>query len=117
MKDMTSKFRVTMDSKEELALLVHMPDKIIKFKQFSNGLYAMDPNDDTSFILTKNSKKPYQFLNTVEEKFKFLSPRQQKQAKRAQELYEAMGTPTGGPGKVHHLFVLCEPSIFSLFST
>jgi hypothetical protein len=34
-----------MDSK--LALLVHMPDKIVKFKQFLNGLYAMDPNDKT----------------------------------------------------------------------
>jgi hypothetical protein len=42
-----------MDSKEELALLVHMPDKIVKFKQFSNGLYTMDPNDDKSFELNK----------------------------------------------------------------
>ena len=42
MKDMTDKFRVTMDSKEELILLVHMPNKIEKFKQFSNGLYAME---------------------------------------------------------------------------
>jgi hypothetical protein len=39
-----------MDSKEERALLVHMPDKIVKFKQFSNGLYAMDPNDKTFLI-------------------------------------------------------------------
>ena len=49
LKDMTKKFRVTMDSTKELALLVHMPDKIVKFKQFSNGLYAMDPSDETSF--------------------------------------------------------------------
>ena len=46
LKDMTNKFRVTMDSKEELTFLVHMPDKIVKFKQFANGLYAMDPNDE-----------------------------------------------------------------------
>jgi hypothetical protein len=45
-----------MDSKEELALLVHMPDKIVKFKQFSNGLYAIDPSDKKSFRMTK---KPY----------------------------------------------------------
>ena len=31
-KDMTEKFRVTMDSKEYLALLVHTPNKIVKFK-------------------------------------------------------------------------------------
>jgi hypothetical protein len=91
MKDMTSKFRVTMDSREELALLVHMPNKIVRFKQFSNGLYAMDPNDEKSFKMTS---KPYQFLNTLEDNLRFLSPRQQKRAKEARSLYEAMGTPT-----------------------
>jgi hypothetical protein len=55
-----------MDSKEELALMVHMPDKIVKFEQFSNGLYAMDPNDKTSFEM---KKKPYQFLTTVKDKY------------------------------------------------
>jgi hypothetical protein len=69
-----------MDSKEELALLVHMPDKIVKFKQFSNVLHAMDPSDEKSFMMTK---KPYQFLNTLEENLGFLSPRQQKRAKIA----------------------------------
>jgi hypothetical protein len=64
-----------MDSKEELALLVHMPDKIVKFKQFSNGLYAMDPSGENSFMMTK---KPYQFLNTLKDNLGFLSPRQQK---------------------------------------
>jgi hypothetical protein len=91
MKDMTDKFRVMMDSKEELALLVHMPDKIVKFKQFSNGLYAMDPNNKTSFEM---KKKPYQFLTTVKDNMKFLSKRQQEQAKKARELLEVMGIPT-----------------------
>jgi hypothetical protein len=80
MKGLTDKFRVTMDSKEELALLVHMPDKIVKFKQFSNGLYVMDPNDKTSFEM---KKKPYQFLATVKDNMKFLSKRQQERAKKA----------------------------------
>jgi hypothetical protein len=61
-----------MDSKEEVALLVHMPNKIVKFKQFSNGLYAMDPNDEKSFKMTK---KPYQFLNTLEENLLILPAR------------------------------------------
>jgi hypothetical protein len=80
-----------MDLKEELALLVHMPDKIVKFKQFSNGLHAMDPNDKTSFEM---KKKPYQFLTTVKDNMKFLSKRQQERAKKAQELLKVMGTPT-----------------------
>jgi hypothetical protein len=80
-----------MDSKEERALLVHMPDKIVKFKQFSNVLYAMDPNDKTSFEM---KKKPFQFLTTVKDNMKFLSKRQQERAKRARELLEVMGLPT-----------------------
>ena len=45
MKYTTWKVRVTMDSEEELALLAHMPNKIVNFRQISNGLYAMDLND------------------------------------------------------------------------
>ena len=73
MKDMTEKFHATMTLKEEPALLVHMPNKIVKLKQSSNELYSMDPNDENSFILTK---KYYQFMNTLEENLKYLSPRQ-----------------------------------------
>ena len=62
MKDMREKVFVTMDSKEELALLVHMPNKIVKFRKFPNGLYAMDPNNVNIFILTK---KQYHSLNTL----------------------------------------------------
>jgi hypothetical protein len=80
-----------MDSKEERVLLVHMPDKIVKFKQFSNCLYAMDPNNKPSF---KAKKKPYQFLTTVKDNMKFLSKRQQERVKRARELLEVMGLPT-----------------------
>ena len=70
---MTDKFCITMDSKEGLALLLHMPKNIVKFNKFSNGLYTMDPNYARSFILTK---KHYQFMNALEEKLKYLSLRQ-----------------------------------------
>ena len=50
------------DSKEKLALLVHMPNKIVKLKQILNGLYSMDPNDEKSFVL---NKKEYQFMNML----------------------------------------------------
>ncbi len=89
LKDMTKKFRVTMDSTKELALLVHMPDKIVKFKQFKNGLYAMDPSDEKSFS-RKMHTKPCQFLNTMKDNLALMSPRQQKRAYKARYLYEAM---------------------------
>ncbi len=88
--DMTSKFRVTMDSNEETALLVHFPNKVVKFKQMSNGLYAMNPTKLESY-----GKLPkYQMIQTIKENMKFLSPRQQKRARRARALYHATGTPT-----------------------
>ena len=70
MKDMTNKYRVTIYPKEELTLLIHMPNKIVKSKQFLNGSYAMDPNYKKSFVLTK---KEYEFMNTLEENLKCLS--------------------------------------------
>jgi hypothetical protein len=51
----------------------------------------MDPNDERSFT---TNERPYQILNTLEENLELLSPRQQKRAKIARELYKAMGTPT-----------------------
>ena len=63
MKYMTDKFCIAMYLKEELALLVHMPNKIVKFKQLLKGLYAMDKNNEKSSILTN---KQYQFMNKLE---------------------------------------------------
>ena len=91
MKDTREKFCVTMDSEEDMKLLVHMPNNIVKFKQLLNGLYAMKPNDENSDILTKEE---YQFMDTLEENLKCFSPRQKNRSKKAQKLYEAMGTPT-----------------------
>ena len=91
MKDMLDNFRVTMYSKDELELLVHMINNIVRLKQFSIWLYAMDPNDENIFVLTM---KEYQFMNTLEEKLKCLSLIQQKRAKQAQNLYKVMGNPT-----------------------
>ena len=89
--DMTEKFCVTMDSKEELELLVHMPNKIVKFKQLFNELYARSKNDEKRFILTK---KNYQLMNILEEKLSCLSLKQQKQTNKDQGLYEVTRTPT-----------------------
>ena len=67
MKDKMEKFCVTVNSKEDLALLVHRPNRIVKFNQFSNGLYVMNLINENSFILTN---KRYQFLKTSKRKIK-----------------------------------------------
>ena len=51
----------------------------------------MDPNDEKPLTMIQ---KQYQFLITLEAYLGFLSPKQNKRAKIARELYEAMGTPT-----------------------
>ena len=66
MKDMTSKYRVTMDSAIEKALFVHMKNKIVVFKQLENNLYGMDPRDPESYITKKTyDSKNIQIMNLV----------------------------------------------------
>ena len=82
MKDMTDRFRVTMDSAVEKALFVHLPDKIVIFKQLKNNLYGMHPNDPESFISKDEYKeKKIQMMNIVADNLKYMSERQQKRAK------------------------------------
>jgi hypothetical protein len=75
--DVTDKFRVTMDSSKENALLVHMPHKVICFTQMKGGLYTMNPKDPEN-----NGSIPGQshLGKMLEENMAFLSPRQQKRA-------------------------------------
>ena len=94
LKDMADKFRVTYDSENERAMQVHMPDKIIRFKEFSNGLYARNPYEEDKKIDKFKTPPKIQMLNTLEENLNFLSSRQQQRAKMARKLYNAVGTPT-----------------------
>ena len=88
---MAEKFRVIYDSDVEKALCVHLPDQIVKFYQLKNNLYALNPSDRS--YLGKVTYKA-QLVNTIKENMSFLSPRQRERVKKAQKLYEAMGTPT-----------------------
>jgi hypothetical protein len=72
LSDMTKKFRVTMDSSKEKALLVHFPNKVVKFKQMKGGLYAMNPKDPEN--CGSISSQSY-LIQTLEENLKYLSPR------------------------------------------
>ena len=78
MKHMTDNFHVTMDSEKEKALCVHMPRKIVKFRQMSNGLYGMNPNNPNENIKVTGKQ---QFVNTVEENLSHLSAQQKARAK------------------------------------
>jgi hypothetical protein len=69
-----------MDTNKEAALVVHMPNKAVKFKEWPNGLYAMTPSDPDSFGSISDQ---YQMIQTIEENMKFLSPRQQGRARKA----------------------------------
>ena len=68
-----------------------MPNKLVKFKQMNNKLYAMNPEDSKSF---SNTTTNFQFVNTLEENDTFLTPIQCERAKAARLLYHAMDTPT-----------------------
>ena len=84
MKDMTDLYRVTMDSAVEKALFVHLPHKIIVFKQLKNNLYGMDPNDPKSSITKEEYQiKNIQMTSVVTDNLKYMSERQRKQAKAA----------------------------------
>ena len=51
----------------------------------------MDPLDSRSFIYEQGKA---QFVNTVDENLEYMTERQIKRAKKARELYKAMGSPT-----------------------
>ena len=95
MKDMTSKYKVTMDSAVEKALFVHMKNKIAVFKQLENNLYGMDPRDPASYITKKTyDNKNVQMMNLVKDNLEVMSPRQQTRAKAARKAFQAICTPT-----------------------
>jgi hypothetical protein len=72
LSDMTKKFRVTMDSLKEKALLVHFPNKVVKFKQMKGGLYAMNPKDPENFGSISSQSH---LIQTLEQNLDYLSPR------------------------------------------
>ena len=61
---MAARYKVTYDSGKEKAFFVHMPGKIVKFRQFQNGLYGMHPKDPDSFL---KKKLGTQMVTTMEE--------------------------------------------------
>jgi hypothetical protein len=84
------KHRVTYDSEKEDAFKVHMNDN--KFECNPKGQYTYKVSD--AYL-----KKQSHLINTVKENRVGYTQRQFEQAKRAQELYHIVGTPTIEPFK------------------
>jgi hypothetical protein len=56
-----------MDSSKYKAFFVHLPDKIVVFKQMENNLYGMDPmNPNTSISKEKYDKNVFILEEWVE---------------------------------------------------
>jgi len=89
--EMTDKYRVTFDSEKENAFIVHMKDKEIRFKRLPNGLYALNPAENAG---ATNTEVKAQFVTTLEENKKFFTPREFERAKKARDLYHAVGPPS-----------------------
>lgn len=81
--EMADRYRVTYDSAKEDAFFVHLQDKIVRFNRIGSNLYVYKP-----------PIKRTQLLNTVEENKTFFMQRQFDRAKRARDLYHALGTPS-----------------------
>eukprot|EP00957_Ditylum_brightwellii_P198658 15140901-Ditylum_brightwellii.AAC.1 len=67
--DLRNKYRITYDLEEDKALSVHLPDRVVRFPELENGLYALDPHKDN---VVHKANKNVQILNTVEENPQFL---------------------------------------------
>ena len=59
--DVRNKFRVTMDTEEEPAFIIHLPNgNTLKFKEVSSGLYLYDYKNPS--YLHENTEHDYSFL-------------------------------------------------------
>ena len=82
--DMEDKFPITYDSREDKAFYVHVPNaQPVKFSKMGK-LYIFKPKYRTN----------YSQVNSVEENKAMYTERQFERAKKAKELYYALGTPS-----------------------
>ena len=90
--DMEDKYQVTYDSSKESALIVHLLHKTIKFCRSAGKLYCYKLDYNTRNSDCRNNK--FALVNTVEENKLAYTNHQFECAKKAQELYHALGTPS-----------------------
>ena len=85
--EMADRYRIKYDSEEDDAFFVYLPNKTVRFERIGNNLYVYKPRN-------KTIPQRIQLLNTVNENKSFYTQRQFERAKRARDLYHALGTPS-----------------------
>ena len=104
--DLVDKHRITYDSVKEDAFLIHMPQKIVKFKRSPEGLdFHQVPKKYKATLDKPMDMKISHMVTTVSENMKGYTSQQCEQAKAARKLYHNVGTPTiesQGITKVKH---------------
>jgi hypothetical protein len=92
---MVKKHRITYDSLNENAFIVHLQNKTIKFTRSKNGLYYYKPNYKTTInTTTKNTSLINHSIESVKENKLLYTNRQFERAKQARNIYHALGTPS-----------------------
>jgi len=88
MSEIVDKYHVTFDSQKVDAFVVHLPAKDIEFIWSINGLYYYKPTE------IQNANVKLQLLFSPEDNKKFYSTQQFDRAKKACNLYHAVGHPS-----------------------
>jgi hypothetical protein len=87
--------RITMDTSVEAAMDVHRKDgTIMKFREYSSGLYYFDAGTDSAPAKTKETFNAYLFVNTVSSNKASYTQREIDNADRARALYRKLGHPS-----------------------
>ena len=93
--DLVDKHRITYDSAKEDAFLIHMPQKIVKFKRSPERLYFHQaPKKYKTTLVKPMDTKISHMVTTVSENMKGYTLRQREHAKAVRKLYHNVGTPT-----------------------
>ena len=82
--EMAKKYKITSDSSIDTAFTVHLPERKVRFEELDNGLYVFIPKQ----------YRNVQFLSSIEENKGFFTKNQFERAKKARDLYHAIGTPS-----------------------
>ena len=96
LKDVSSKFQVTMDTTVENSMNVHVSDhQVLKFKQCGNGLHYLDTSTPGNNIFTSNpAVNGYSLLQTVTSNKQYFTRREVQGANAACNLQQLLWWPS-----------------------
>ena len=96
LKDVSKKFRVTMDTTVENCMNVHVSDHhVLKFKQCSDGLHYLDTSTLGSSVFSSNSAvNGYSYLQTVTSNKRYFTCREVQGATDARNLQQLLWWPS-----------------------